>query len=204
MLILGSIPLSYGQVVLSDDLKEVDVIPKLEVFKDSSLLLSFKDVKEGDFFKPNNGAIYLEYHERAILWLRIIVKNECLENETFLLDTRNATINDIRFFEPQSDHTYKEFQTGDAFPYHYREVETRGFTFTLNIKEGETKVYYVRIDSEGDAINLPLKIWQPIEFLNKTANEKYVFGLYYGSIIFIIIFGMKLKSIIGLVFIMKL
>lgn len=187
-ILLATISQVSGQIVLTDDDKEIDVIPLIETYKDTSTLLRFNDLTEGHYFRANKSAIYLEYFERAILWLKIEVKNECSEKESFLLDTRNATINKLTFFEPLPDSTYWEITTGDAEPYHKREVETRGFTFELNIKKGETKTYYLRIDSEGDAINLPLTIWHPIEFLNKTANEKYVFGLYYGALIFIVIF----------------
>lgn len=187
-IMLATIGSSYGQVVLTDDAKEIDILPKAGVFRDTTMLLSFADVKDRNVFQTGLDRIYLAYQEKSTLWIKVTITNNCLVKETFLLDTRNATINKVVFYEPTTDSTYQEKLTGDAYPYHYRAVETRGFTFELNIKEGETKTYYLHIDSQGDAINLPLKVWQPVEFLNKTANEKYVFGLYYGAIIFIIIF----------------
>lgn len=181
------------KIVLLDHLPKVDTKKGALVFEDTTKNLSIGQVIQADQFTSlKQDRFFLKYKSNSVLWVKLRLHNASSQR-IFLIDVPNATIDDLRFYAMNPEGKgFKMQQVGDAFPHHHRIVSSLGFTFQANIPTGEYRDYYLRIDSRGDAISTDIDIWQPVAYLNETANTKYVFGLYYGVLLFIVIFHLFL------------
>lgn len=174
-------------IVLNDTGNFYDLAGKTSIYMDDSEKEAFEDVIRNQF-KAQEKNIYLPYYSGVVLWIKLSVKNTCTNRDNFIFELPNATIGQLTFYRPEKDGTYGAVTTGASLPFKTRELRTRHFSFEFNIPPGETRTFYFRIDPEDDSMYLPIHLWKPEAFINNAVQEIYLLGLYYGSILFIVIF----------------
>ncbi len=179
-------------IILSSQTSSIDVIPFTYILDDPEKDDRLTEVLQHQGFIDNASAVYLKYHNTKAVWVKFTVTNQNPGVNSWILEVNNPTINKITFYKPDALGSYDAVKTGDALSYNSRDIKTRDFSFELNIPYNSTKTYYIYLDSEGDAINVPLKIWSPTPFIVDGVHERYLLGLFYGSVMFIIIFHLFL------------
>ncbi|MBV1920941.1 MAG: response regulator, partial [Pseudomonadales bacterium] len=64
----------------------------------------------------------------------------------------------------------------------------RYFIFDVRLDPMQSKRFYMRIESR-DTLQLPLNIWNPKAYRQHDHNEQYLFGIYYGIMLVMIIYN---------------
>lgn len=179
-------------IEITEDDSHLDLISRVEIFTENNKISSFQEIQNLIGFKANNKKIFLDYYNKENLWIKFSIKNSCKNDRRFILEIPNATINDLTFYKEEHSQNFKKIRTGASYNYNSREVKTRYFTFEIDIPPGNIRNYFINVNTEGDAMNFPLVLWKNLPYINKTATQRYFLGIYYGSILFIIIFHLFL------------
>ncbi|HON52946.1 MAG TPA: 7TM diverse intracellular signaling domain-containing protein, partial [Bacteroidales bacterium] len=95
---------------------------------------------------------------------------------------------DVRFFKVQDSIIKDVVITGENFPYKSRQIQNRFFIFKIEIPINSQITYYIRVFNVGEATRLPLSLTHIDETANIQARSDFFSSIYYGYILFSIIF----------------
>ncbi|MCS7018967.1 MAG: 7TM diverse intracellular signaling domain-containing protein [Cytophagales bacterium] len=178
--------------VLEVGASQVDLVPYALVLKDSSGKLTWQQVKAMDFGLPDERGLYFPHHNNCIYWIKLTIHNPYQVPVNRFLQIHNPTINRIGWYVVQKDKLLEERQTGDALPFYTRPVQNNYFIFPITLPANSTTEFFLRIDTESDAVNLPLVLWEARSLLESIQQERWIFGLFYGILLFTIVFHLFL------------
>jgi len=123
----------------------------------------------------------------SAFWVRFTVINPAGHDSPFFLEIAYPYLDHIEVYVPNADN-YLVKASGDHFPYDSREISHPHFVFPLQVPSGQT-TYYLRVDSIiGDTVVLPITLWTPKGFTEKVNIEQTVPGIYYGSMLVMLIY----------------
>ena len=100
-------------------------------------------------------------------------------------------IDSVDLYIPGMDGSLTIQHNGDGLPFSVRQIQNKHPIFPIETAPGTSRIYYLRFDTDS-AVNMPLKIFTPIEFLNYLSRETPVFWLYYGLLLSMIIYNLFL------------
>lgn len=178
-------------ITINDEQGTLDLIEHVAFYYDEESKLDFQSILNfsewSKLTKPGQ-KLFLSFYKSGNLWVTFSLKNNSQNYDEFIFDIPNATINNISLYKENDKDGYELIETGASHSYSTRDLKTRAFSYYLKVPFGEERRYILKINGEGDAINLPLKIHFPKTYIKQLVHEKYLLGIYYGSILFIIIF----------------
>src|SRR5699024_6006748 len=104
---------------------------------------------------PNYG------YTNAAYWVRFQVKNNS-EQKHWILEMKTPKINrsNLYYFDQGK---YEKIQIGNAYRFNDRPVNHRNLVYTIEIDQGASKEFYLRLTS-GGAMQIPLSIKSNKEF----------------------------------------
>jgi serine phosphatase RsbU (regulator of sigma subunit)/anti-sigma regulatory factor (Ser/Thr protein kinase) len=127
----------------------------------------------------------------SVYWLKLSIKNSRDEAVDWLLEIAYPPLDYISLYTPGENGGYTVKNTGDRRPFSSREITYRNFVFLLNENPGSSKTYYLRMQSSS-SMNFPLNYWQEEAFIKKTDSEQLLLGVYFGSVIIMIVYNIFL------------
>lgn len=183
------IPKSF---VLQAGAPRADLVPYATVMEDSTSQLSWEQVKHLTFNPLTDNRLYFPHHNNRIYWVKIAIQNPYEVPAARFLEIRNSTVNRISQYTIVGGKLTATVHTGDALPYRNRPVQSNYFIFPIELPAGQTTEIFFRIDTESDAVNLPLVLWESQSLLESAQRERWIFGLFYGVLLFTIVFHLFL------------
>ncbi|SDM72878.1 Signal transduction histidine kinase [Daejeonella rubra] len=121
---------------------------------------------------------------KSVFWLAIRA-NANDSNQKLIIG--NAHINRLHFYISTSSGSVLKYTTGDYFPFKQRPIIHHLFNFPLEGKVGD--LYLLRVDKNGESLQLHAEILPNVLFYQKTMNENLITGLLWGIIVLVIVFG---------------
>jgi len=199
--LLLAVPTSHAQssntqppLILSDEQSEYPLGLYVAYLEDPAGSLTIEQVSSPTFanqFVPSPSHPLNLGLTQSTYWLRFQISNQSESAEQWLLETQFPSLHAISFF--RSDPTsngYVEIETGYVQPFTSREVPHRNFVFNLDASPGTTQTYYVR--AKNAQMTLPMVIWSITAFSIKNQHEYIWLGLYFGSLLIMVIFNLFL------------
>ncbi|MDD7887908.1 hybrid sensor histidine kinase/response regulator [Flavivirga sp. 57AJ16] len=112
-------------------------------------------------------------------WVRFKLKNDSDNPDNYYLETARP-ITDIVNLYQISNGTIKHYKSGDLIPFNKKQVKHRSTIFKLTLPPQETQQIYIHLASDGETINLPLKLYDEPSFWMANYNQQLFLGLFYG------------------------
>lgn len=170
-------------------MRNVDLLPSLEILPDPDHLLTIDDLMTAgrrDDFKPaaligNNFGF-----SKAAYWVRFSLHMDHSLPDSLLLQLEYPLIDRVELFVPDGQGRYTERATGDTLLFSKREVQYRTCLFRLPAHRGETRTYYMRLQTEG-SMQIPLSLWTSDAFIEHIDNFNFVLGGYYGIMLLLML-----------------
>jgi signal transduction histidine kinase/CheY-like chemotaxis protein len=163
--------------------------PDLEIFEDNTNNLSINTINNPSYNKLFHRSIEsipsFGYTDSAI-WVRFKLKSA--KESVWLLEIDQAMIENIKLFIPDKNDHFIEKETGLLIPFNSREEKYRNFLFRLPLDNTE-KTFYMRFESKGYTLQLPLMLWDIEAFNNKVKTENLIFGIFCGIFIVMILYN---------------
>ena len=105
----------------------------------------------------------------------------------FLIEAGRPVTNKVLFYEVADGHEQLAFQSGDDYNYFDKEIEHRKNIFPIEISKGETKSYYIYLESDGELLFSPILVHERMAFFEQDFKDQFKNGFYYGLIALVIV-----------------
>ena len=168
---------------------QLDLDPYVQILSDQDHILNIDMLARGeaqDDFLPVSIIGNSFGFSKAVYWVRFTVYFEEGLEDTVLLQLDYPLIDNVTLFSPDGRGGFKEKITGDAVPFSMRDVNHRDFLFKLAEHGGESRTYYMRIETESST-EIGLTLWTATKFIEETDQTNFILGVYYGIIFLLII-----------------
>ncbi|MEO6915849.1 MAG: 7TM diverse intracellular signaling domain-containing protein, partial [Chitinophagaceae bacterium] len=182
-------PAFSQQVVIDSTLNSRYLNHELYYFEDPEGRLAIKDVlKERQFIQVKKDILNLLV-TRSVFWIRFTVHNRNSTTKN-LVEVVQPLLTRADFFEPDSNNNYIETKAGQDFRFLQRaEPNSANFAYPLNLKPGETKIYFLRISSKAQML-IPIHIVTERALTVTIISRNLWFGIYCGIIIVMVLYNL--------------
>ena len=168
-------------IVISINFSQSSIRPKILVLEDVNSSFLFENVKNKEFKQIKN----INYgYTNSTFWVKIDIDSTHSKSYIYYV----CSVDEIEFYYPQPNGFYKSEREGREYGYINKKTFSRYFSFPLEGKVKGPDSYFFRIKSEG-AVNFDFRLQDESYFLNYQMFELFIFGLFYGIILFIIVFN---------------
>jgi two-component system, sensor histidine kinase LadS len=177
-----------GAIVLTDQNLGTSFGEYVLVLQDKELALSVTDVisKPDAEFKTMDHPIPNLDFTTSRWWVKFSVTNTT-QNPQFILETARPITNIVRFYEVRGERIENAFQSGDDIAFDNKAIPHRKNLFPLYIETGDTKNYIIEMESDGEVITLPVKIYDKIAFFESDYLFQFTYGFYFGIMLLVVI-----------------
>ncbi len=166
----------------TSNLERLDLSPHLEILVDDTASMTLDEVMQ-----PARDSDYRSVAEignsfgftTAAYWVRFSLDVDPAQFESLLLQLDQPMIDHVAFYTVSEDGVATASITGDGTNFDTREYRHRTFLFSLPPQQGQTRDYYLRLETEG-SMQIPLQIWTASAFAEHASFTEFVFGGYYG------------------------
>ncbi len=179
---------SNDTIVFNNEKTIQSIGKSIYLLKDESNKLSFNEIlQSNDFVKSKDNVPNLGISKNTF-WIRFTVKNE-LANRRILLQLQYPILDEVAIYSPIGNNKFDSILAGELLPFHDRKINNQNHLFYLDIAEGETATYYMKVKS-GEQIQLPLLIGAQQPIFEDLIQKDLVFGLYIGIILVMAIYNL--------------
>lgn len=113
-------------------------------------------------------------------WLKCEIENKNTEQVIYYLETARPITDVVDLYMVDSQGKVTMQKSGDNIPFVNRAFDHRKTIFKLFFKPGEKVQLYIHLKSDGEVINLPVKLHSFESLLKSTYFEQLIFGVFYG------------------------
>jgi len=170
-------------------MREVDLSPYIEILSDPDHSLTIDDIVtggEGDKFKPISTIGDNAGFTKFVYWVRFSLDVDTSLRNSLLLELECPLIDNVILFVPDGQGGFSQRTTGDALLFSTRDVQYRTFLFRLPEHRGETRNYYMRLQTEG-SMQIPLSLWTASAFIEHVDRSNFLLGGYYGVMLLLML-----------------
>ncbi|MEP6951559.1 MAG: 7TM-DISM domain-containing protein [Ginsengibacter sp.] len=175
-------------VLLTDTTSLVSIGKQIDVFKDPGEKLSLQHILTPRFqsqFKKSTQEVPNFGTKQIAVWCRIHIKNA--SHKDWVLDVDFPNLHSVTLFQP-SGNGYAKEETGRSFPFSRRNIKNRSFLFALQLKQGEEKEIYLRV--ENHICIFPVYIGDMTAISERQHPEDTFYGIFYGISLIIAFYAM--------------
>lgn len=187
-LLLGSgLGSAQPAVPLTDSVgQHIFSFQEIEFLEDPGGKLTLTDIltepKTQQSFRPSVKFNPENVNRHAAYWHRIKVRHPTSSSKRWVIEFFDQTIDQIDFYIPQEDGTYKKLTYGDLFEFTSRPLQHKNFVIPIPNGTDEVMTYYFRIKSDQQAE--AIVVLRSADYLFEYAIDEYFFfGIFYGMIL---------------------
>ncbi len=122
-------------------------------------------------------------------WFAIDIQNQSATNSEWLLESLYPPLDHITAHVIYPNQPAMTYHGGDAVAFSQRVVKHRNTMFNVPLAAGQTVRIYLAVKTES-SLQLPLVLLSPKALMVKDHEEQYALGLFYGSLITLLIFNL--------------
>jgi serine phosphatase RsbU (regulator of sigma subunit) len=148
-----------------------------------------KDVAAGIYdahFRPVGEPVSNLNFTTSTWWVKFNLKNGTRVTNEYYLEAARPLTNVVNLYRISELGAQLLYQAGDDLPYAQRPIVYRKPVFPITLAPNDSISYLLEVASDGEVINLPIKLWDTENFHGFVQRENLVLGLYYGLLIFVI------------------
>lgn len=187
-------PLAAGALPLTDPHGQYPLETQVSFSEDKTTHLSVYDIAAlpEDKWAPNTRRSLNFGFTASAWWFRFKLKDETKGGPQWLLKVAYPHLDRIEVhLRDKKTGKFETKTSGDFYPFSSRYIKYRHFLFPLVVEKTESEYVYVRVQSES-AFNVPLSVVSETEQTQQTIDEQFVFGIYYGILLVMILYNLFL------------
>ena len=170
-------------LILSGDRSEYPLGLYLELLEDPGGELTIEDVTSPEYearFSPSQEEVPNFGFTDSVYWARLRLRNDNPAIERRLLELGYANMHFVDLYSPLADgEGFEVKQTGAMRPPSSRDILHPHIVFDLTLPSQSEQTFYLHFQN-GDSMNLPLTLWQPMAFFTQSQQIRMVQGLFLG------------------------
>lgn len=133
-------------------------------------------------------------------WLRFSLQNDSDREKTLFLETGRPITDVVHLHQISEGKLISDQLSGDLVNFEDRPFQHRKLIFPITLEPNSTSKFYIKYQSDGEVISLPLLLEDPASLVNSSFFNQLIFGFFYGilfiaSVMYLFFyFGMKESS----------
>jgi signal transduction histidine kinase len=168
-------------LILKEAKKIYSITEHAEVYIDETGKLPVEEIiKKKNEFKSTGGEVLRYQPTESIIWIRFSIKNETKKKWFVELGSRH--IDRITLFYFENDKEKSSVESGLHKPFSERAVKVNEVILPLNIQQGETQTYLMRLECKT-TISIALTAGTLLSFYELNHRKDLLNGIYFGLII---------------------
>lgn len=194
-LIAGPLPGAY----FSSKMRYLDLTPSLAVLPDPSCKLTIDDVardERSEIFRSLAAEGNSLGFTKAAYWVRFSLEIEPPFDQSLLLQLDSPLTDNVTLYIPDGQGGFSRKVTGESYPFAQREFDFRTYLFSLPNHSGDTRTYYMRLQTEG-SLQIPLSLWTQKAFIEHLDTVNITLGIYCGVMLLLVLGAVTAYSKIG-------
>lgn len=132
------------------------------------------------------GSVSMGYTEQPY-WFRVDLKNIASEPLSPYLEIGYPVLDRVDLYHVRNGEPVHHSRVGNKQYFVERPVKHRNFVIPLTLTPGDQHRLYFRVQTSS-AMQLPLTLWDPVQFYDEEQNQMLFEGLYYGIALVMIIY----------------
>ena len=168
-------PIDVNEAVM-----QVTVADYAYVLEDQSAALGIEDILRPEYqqqFVPLESGLEFGFSS-SVFWAGFQVKNSLPETSNLVIEAAYPLIDKLVLYE-ETPQGYVEHVLGDSFAYNQRRFKTRAFMFKVLIPSGETRQYYLSIQSTS-SLSVPVHLFTDHAYFEYLHDHQTYVGIFYG------------------------
>lgn len=181
---------AQNAILLTDSTSLISIGKQVDVFEDPEGKLSFEQILSPEYqakFQRSKQEVPNYGIKQTTVWCRMKIKS--LTDKHWMLNVDFPNLDSVTLYQLVNN-TFTAEHTGRSFALKNRPVENRSFLFPLELKTGEEKEIYLRL--ENHICVFPLYIGSMIAVSEKQYFENIFHGIFYGIAVIIAFYALAL------------
>ncbi len=166
----------------------------ISILEDRPGKLTLPEVVSSGLFRASDQQVPNLQITPYVYWVKVQVKNQSTL-PALLLELAYPTIDQVVFYHPLADGSYRAEEMGEHLPFARRKYYHQNYIFDLEIPRNQTRTFYLRIRS-GEQIQLPLRLGSPQSIFENNITGELIAGLYFGIILVMFFYNLFLYFVI--------
>lgn len=132
---------------------------------------------------------------QSAYWFKATLINPHPERQQWVLEAHYPMLDRIDAYYVRNGVLLAHKLNGDRMPFSRRDFKHRSLAFTLELQPHDQLDVYLRVKTDS-SLQLPLHISRPEQFFERDQRELYLFGLYYGVMLAMLLYNLLIYSVI--------
>lgn len=145
-----------------------------------------------DQFKQHNAETLNFGVTQSVIWLKFSLKNQApAQTPVWILSLDYAMFDHVSLYVQKKPGKWQTMQSGDMRPYSSRQLQTRHFAFTLDLKDTTATTCYIRLATSG-SMQINVKLQQPLAFAQENMYDELGHGIFFGALLIMMCYNLFL------------
>ncbi|MDT8926042.1 7TM diverse intracellular signaling domain-containing protein [Pseudomonas taiwanensis] len=196
IVLLGWLPVLAGAVEITDATRHLPLGRVMQVFEDRDGSASIAQVSAPAFasrFRQHGQDVLNAGYSTSVFWLKFDLRYAAAPGAAprqWLLELAYPPLDHLELYLPDASGAYRLAQrTGDALPYHSRQIRQNNYLFELPLRSGQAVTAYLRLHSQG-SVQAPLALWSAEAYIEEQPARLYVLGIIYGVLLVMLVYNL--------------
>lgn len=182
-------------LLVSPHVYEYQLNPYIEYLEDPSGELEIEDIlldyQDSDLWVQNNEHIPNLGFSNSAYWFRISIVNPTEFPFVRLLEIAYPLLDSVAMYQYEGDQLMANYIAGNGILFRSRPIKHRHLVFPIEITAETQSQIYLRVKS-GNAVQLPIKMWEERVFWSNDQKDLAWQFLYYGLMAVMIAYNLFL------------
>ncbi|SFT87807.1 Serine phosphatase RsbU, regulator of sigma subunit [Lishizhenia tianjinensis] len=177
------LPLEGKSIQVDRNLTVVELTSSnVEVIMDPDRAFNIDNLPQEKFNYLNQNTLNFGFYDGAV-WLKLYIGAP--QRFNYILELKNPYLDNVTLFVKNEKNYFQEYEVGDKFPFSKRVDEHRYFHFPLT----GSQTIIMRFDNAGDQFAIPAYLFSNKALNKRDYEEQFILGIYYGIILFVLLFN---------------
>lgn len=205
MVLFAGQPLMGQQPVQLGEEQEVDLSEQAYICESATDIFNLQELRKREdslHFRTLKDSYENLGFSKGHLWIRFELIYEGAKHQQYFLQTARPITDLVKLYQIAADGSVKVMRTGDRLPWEKRQTPSRNSILSLEMEPGQHYRYYLHLFSDGEMVDLPLKLRKPAAQAYYDAGTEMLFGIFYGFVLlaalvyFLFYLGMRDRSLL--------
>jgi len=129
-------------------------------------------------------------------WIKLKVFNFDDEYKEQILEVKSPILNVCNLYESSGAGATQLYSTGDNKLFRFRPRDHLNYQFPVSLEPNSHREFLLEVSTEGEQLQVPLALLDPSEISSRDEKDRLLRGIYFGIILFVLLFNLFLYLII--------
>jgi len=129
-------------------------------------------------------------------WIKLKVFNFDDEYKEQVLEVKSPILNVCNLYESSGAGAKQLYSTGDNKLFRFRPRDHLNYQFPVSLAPNSHREFLLEVSAEGEQLQVPLALLDPSEISTRDEKDRLLRGIYFGIILFVLLFNLFLYLII--------